>query len=351
MPGIKPFSRRILDPASRQRWLAQLDDHIQSLAWSPDGTRLAAASVSGPIALFAAHTGQVTHTLDGHRFGTCEIAWDHTGKLLASVGQDGNVRIWQVEQGQALYTLEGGASWVEHLAWHPHRPLLATAAGRKARLWDGSSGQMIQEYPAHQSTVSDVQWSPDGASLVTAAYGGLNFWQPEQHEPQRHLTWKGSILVISWSPNGRFIATGDQDATVHFWTVKSGQDLQMYGYPTKVRELSWDGASRYLATGGGDAAVVWDCSGKGPAGSRPIELAGKTDQLSALAFQHRGPLIAAASIDGTVIFWRIDRPQRPLERVRFDGEISQLVWSPDDRLVAIGTSKGLVTIYTPPTVR
>ena len=44
----------------------------------------------------------------------------------------------------------------------------------------------------------------------------------------------------------------------------------MSGYSTKVRELSWHANSRFLATGGGPAVVVWDFSGKGPAGSKPV---------------------------------------------------------------------------------
>src|SRR5260221_14213499 len=43
-----------------------------------------------------------------------------------------------------------------------------------------------------------------------------------------------------------YIATGDQDSTVHFWKVASGRDLMAQGYATKVRNLSWDSSSRYL---------------------------------------------------------------------------------------------------------
>ena len=81
------------------------------------------------------------------------------------------------------------------------------------------------------------------------------------------------------------LAPGDQDSTVHFWTVKTGTDLMMSGYPTKVKELSWDGSSRYLATGGGPMPCVWDCTGKGPANTAPIQYEAHTDRVTALAFQ------------------------------------------------------------------
>ncbi len=111
------------------------------------------------------------------------------------------------------------------------------------------------------------------------------------------FAWKGSILTLAWSPDGRYLVHGDQDATVHFWVLASGKDYQMWGYPTKVRELAWDHTSRYLATGGGPVVVVWDYAGKGPQSSKPLMLEAHEDFLSALAFQHTGPLLASGGIE------------------------------------------------------
>jgi WD40 repeat protein len=73
--------------------------------------------------------------------------------------------------------------------------------------------------------------------------------------------------------------------------------------------------------------------------------------LSALAFEHRGPVIASASTNGTLMFWQIDRPKRPLLQTSLEAGISQLAWSPDDQLVAVGTEAGGVTVYSAPQTR
>jgi len=91
------------------------------------------------------------------------------------------------------------------------------------------------------------------------------------------------MLALAWSPNGQYLATGDQDSTVHFWMVKTGEDLMMSGYPTKVKELSWDSSSRYLATGGGTMPCVWDCSGEGPANTMPQQFEAHTERVTVLA--------------------------------------------------------------------
>src|SRR5258708_21953586 len=205
MPSIKPTSKRILNPQSLQQWLAQLDDHVNSLAWSPDGKWLAAASISGPITIFAGKTGQVLHVLDGHAFGTCKVAWNASSTTLASVGQDGQARLWDPESGQERLRLPGGAAWVEHLAWSPDGDLLATTAGRKLRLWNGAAGQLIQYYPDHSNTISDVSWQPGKQVLTSTAYGSITFWQPDHNEPVHNLEGKGPVLVMDWSPDGIYI--------------------------------------------------------------------------------------------------------------------------------------------------
>ena len=55
-------------------WVAQLDDYVIDLAWSPDGRTLALASAAGPVTLFDA-AGARLHTLPGHADGTNAVAF------------------------------------------------------------------------------------------------------------------------------------------------------------------------------------------------------------------------------------------------------------------------------------
>ncbi len=326
------------------RWQAEIGEHVIALAWSPDGSGLAAAAVGGPITLCDGMTGRLRHLLAGHGFGTTALSWSPKGGLLASAGQDGKVKLWNVATGQLQMTLDGGSAWVERVAWSPDGTLFASAAGKKVRLWN-AAGQLVREYGNHPSTVADIQWKPGTLELASAAYGQLAFFHPDQAEPVRCLTWKGSQLVLAWSPDGNYLATGDQDSTVHFWFIATGEDLMMSGYPIKVRELSWDHTSRFLATGGGSAPCVWDVSGKGPADTRPVQLEAHEDRVTALAFQHAGPVLASAGDDGLVALWHPGKHEKTLATARQNSAITQLAWSPDDRRLAFGTAAGTVAGY------
>jgi len=348
MPGLTRSSSR-RSAALYPRWQAIVDDHVIDLAWTLGGELLAVAAVSGPISVWQTRSGEIVSTLSGHGFGTMSIAWRPDAAILASAGQDGAVRLWDAASGQSQAELAGGASWVSQVRWCPVQggkrpPRLASAAGRTVRFWH-ADGHLEREYANHPSTVADIQWHKRRNELAIAAYGVLVLCNPDRPDDLRRLHWQGSSLVIAWSSDGRYVATGDQDSTVHFWITATGNDLQMWGYPTKVRELSWDSNSRYLATGGGSSVTVWDCSGKGPAGRKPIQLEGHAAPLTVLAYQPHGSLLASADEEGLVAIWAPDRLRQPVCTVQLDAAVSRLAWSPDDRRLAIGCADGSVRMY------
>ncbi|WP_119067481.1 WD40 repeat domain-containing protein [Rubrobacter indicoceani] len=331
-------------------WRADAEGHVVDLSPSPDGRLFAAASVEGPVLLLEVKTGRTRHALPGHDFGALSVSWSRDGRLVASCGQDGHVRVWKVWDGEESAALAGGAAWVEKVAFSPDGRFIATAAGPVVRLWRVGDSELLWESEPHGSTVSDVAWRPgatgDQAELASASYGGISLFGVDSGAPRRRFEWQGSTLVIRWSPNGRFIATGDQDSTVHFWIHESGRDLQMHGYPTKVRELAWDPASRLLATGGGPTVTVWDCSGRGPAGTTPVSLSGAGEaNVGALAFQRKGSLLASGTLDGEVSVWNPLLQPAPTALAHGDAAVSQLAWAMNDRILTAGFDTGTVVSY------
>ena len=331
-------------PALKAIWGTNIDDHPIGLAWSPDGKYLAVAEVSGPITLFNGADGAVQRKLRGHALDTMAISWHKDSRLLASVGQDDKVRLWDAETGTQRSEMAGGASWVERVAFSPVEDWLVSAAGRKLRLWN-SSGDLIREYPDANSTITDIKWRYDGVQFAISAYNGVVLYDPEQAEPLRRFEWQGSTLTLEWSRDGKYIATGDQDSTVHFWIAATGQDLQMWGYETKVLELAWSFNNRYLATGGGTQVVIWDCSGKGPANTRTIMLEGHQHLIKHLKFQRQDMLLASGGNDGLLAIWKVKKNKPTLlADALFKAPIAGLAWSPDDRRIAVSDESGALSI-------
>jgi WD40 repeat protein len=327
-----------------KHWAAQLDDYVIDLAWSPDGTILAGASAAGSITLFSATDGSRRCDLPGHEGGANAIAWQPGTSLLATGGQDGAVKLWDGAAGQHVATAAMGGSWVEHLAWRPGAlaPILGVAAGRKFSFLNPDA-TLRHAFVDAPKTITALAWQPEGRCAAVAYFGGVCLWNADDGAAEREYPYGNGIHALAWSPDGRWLVSGNQDPSVHLWMPKSEMELQMSGYEGKVRHLSFDPASRWLATSGSQDACLWDCSGAGPEGREPVMLPHDAP-VCGVAFQRIHSLLATASLDSALILWSPERRQPLRATVRMPAPATSVAWSPDDRLLAIGSEKGIVYV-------
>ncbi|MFZ9682770.1 MAG: WD40 repeat domain-containing protein [Cephaloticoccus sp.] len=327
-----------------KHWAATLDDYAIDLAWSPDGATLAAASAAGPVTLLAAADGAVRHVLPGHDDGANCVAWHPANGSLATGGQDGAVKFWDATAGQHTATADLGSAWVEHIAWRPggDAPWLAAAAGRQL-LALGADGTVRHTFPAAPKSISALTWEPRGGCVAVSYFGGVCLWDADDFIAQKEFPYNNGIQALIWSPDSRWLVSGNQDPSVHLWIPADDGELHMNGYEGKVKELSFDHSSRWLATGGSRDCCVWDCSGPGPEGREPAMLPHDA-KLCAVAFQHAHGLLATASTDGIVMLWSPDRAKPLRATVKMPAAATKLAWSPDDALLAIGSEQGVVYV-------
>ena len=328
-----------------KHWAAQLDDYAIDLAWAPDGAALAAASTAGPISIFDTQAGTRQHTLPGHDNGTNAIGWTGAG-TLATGGQDGAVKVWDTTAGQHTATAELGSAWVDHVACRaatPHGPpLIAAAIGRELVLLNPDAS-VRHRFKLAPKTLSALAWHPTGAALAAAYFGGVCIWDADDYVAQKEFAYGNGIHAIVWSPDGKWLVSGNQDPSVHLWIPETDTELHMSGYEGKVKFLSFDHGSRWLATSGGRDACVWDCSGAGPEGREPAMLPHEAP-ICSVRFQNSHGLLATASQDGVVQLWSPEREKPLRATVKMPSPATKLAWSPDDRFLAIGSEKGAVYV-------
>jgi WD40 repeat protein len=148
--------------------------------------------------------------------------------------------------------------------------------------------------------------------------------------------WKGSLLGLAVSPNGRWACAGSQDATVHLWKLWSGDELSMSGYAAKVERLAFSPEGQWLAVGCLGGLTVWDFSGKGPSGRAPASGDVHDRHIEAIVWQRDGGRLVTGCAAGRLVIWR--RPRKPRDQMRpldvddGDGGVAQLAWPRVDAL-------------------
>lgn len=323
MPGVSPPRGQTELP---EAWSLDLGDYAVDLDVSRDGALVAAATGSGEVTVADAATGQVRWRRRGHGGGALSLALAPTTHQLAIGGHDGQVHVYDSHTGELLFTAPVSKGWVERVAWSPDGGRLATSAGRTVRVWSAAGEAQLETEP-HPSTVMGLQWGQRGSRLAVCCYGGVHLWPLRSGVQAQHLSWKGSLIALAWSPDEKIIACGSQDGSVHFWRLTTGRDSEMTGYPSKPRALAWDAASTLLATGGSAEVCVWDFSGKGPEGTRPTQLAGHQALCTELVFAPNRPLLASGGQDSGVLLWEPRRGNLPVRYAFLEDEVTRLRWS------------------------
>src|SRR5260370_38544222 len=79
-------------------------DRVLSVAWSPDGKRIATASTDRTVHVWDAATGKSIFTHAGHASGPVNaVAWSPDVKFIVSAGDDKTVQIWDVASGNRIF--------------------------------------------------------------------------------------------------------------------------------------------------------------------------------------------------------------------------------------------------------
>jgi WD40 repeat protein/serine/threonine protein kinase/DNA-binding XRE family transcriptional regulator len=249
-------------------------------AWSPDGTRIAAASSPSPDAVFIwdSESDRELIAINPFQEGCAElellvfdIAWSPDSKQLAVIGQDLNsgtscgIYVLDATNGITLLHIDGYESAARSLDWSPDGAVILSAhEDGVLRLWNITDGSEVMRLEGHTGVARDAVYSPDGRLIASASEDAtVRIWDPGTGLEQRVLSGhSGFVRSIEWSPDGKRLISGGDDALPRVWDATSGETLFVLpGHTEGVVIVTWSADGLRLASQGFDAKVkVWDAA-------------------------------------------------------------------------------------------
>jgi WD40 repeat protein len=270
----------------------------------------------------------------------------HSGGILASAadarrvltaGDDGKVVSTDLAGEVRTVVTDPKRRWIDRIAAGPDGAV-AWAAGKHVCVETGKRQEKAIELP---SSAGGLAFAPRGMRLAASHYNGVTLWFPNASAAPEPLTWKGSHLDLTFSPDGTFLVTAMQEAALHGWRLSDRKDMRMAGYAAKVRSMAWTAGGKWLATSGSEQLVLWPFQGKdGPLGKTPKLLAAHGHRVAVVACHPQQDVAAVGYEDGMVLLVRLEDGAEILARKPGEATVSALAWNSGGAALAFGTEDG-----------
>ncbi|WP_157472904.1 hypothetical protein [Frankia sp. EAN1pec] len=305
-----------------------------------------------------------------------EVAVSPDSHLVAVGGVSGKIELWNIvdprrpKKQYGPFGLGDGVA-ITQITFDPQSSALAVVTIDKVTLWDISNPTAPRPFGQVQEDVlSFVKFSPSGEILVVASPGMTSLWDVTvRDQPERIgvpvVGNGGAVWAVTFSPDGRLLATGDNIGYVLVMDVSDPRSVATLGrFPSPqgtVTSLAFVGDDEHLAVGAGkydgniimmdidnpgapiviennplrhftkrivglDTAkgsdflfaasengelVAWNVSDSEVPYPVQSSFAGHTQSISGLDLAEDGRILATAGVDGTTILWDIAQPTEP----------------------------------------
>lgn len=316
-----------------------------SAAFSPDGKLIAAATTGIQLFLWDASTGQPIGIYSGHGDTVTCVAFSPDGKKLVSGSVDKTIRIWDVSEGQLQFVKEiVQPADVWGVAWSPDGKTLAVAgAGANIRLLNGETYDRIGVLLGESGFVRALVWSPDGKTLVSGSasregepsYGDVTFWDPVNDIVIERLLYNTSqpVRTVAFDPSGRIVAAGQDDRTITFIDAVNkkviGDPIKAHNH--RITSIAFNPNGQYLISGSLDTTIaLWDLS----------------TPTRSIAVGPNGNLLATSQ--GAVInVWNLtdDLTSPMLSLYDHTNEVTVLKFSPDGSILASAERNNIIKLW------
>jgi WD40 repeat protein len=234
------------NPACREAPATPFQEWAMSLAFSPDGSLLAAGGEFSGVSVWDSTSGKLLHNSGRISDVGATVAFSPDGsRLVASSGDSFVVFDTGTWQELERRSLEEG--FLQQLVFTPDgRYLVGGSGGSRIVVLDTETWRPIDSLAGHQGVVKDVAICPDGNLIASSdSYGLVRIWSLATGEPLQGIPFQTVIQNVAFADDRRLLVTPDEGPAVLVLTTDL-QELLRIARDRVTRDLTREECRTYL---------------------------------------------------------------------------------------------------------
>jgi WD40 repeat protein len=302
--------------------LSEDDYFVYSVSFSADGKTLASGGADGTIRLWdLSDAGNISNRqptiLNRHDYSVYSVSFSKDGKILASGSFDNTIKLWDVAKGKEISTVTGHSDWILNVSFSPDSKILASAAADGTiKIWDVTKIEENTTFIGHTDWINSVSFDPKDKTRLASgsADGTIKIWDVDTGKEKYTIytfnvnnaqnSRKRRINSISFSPNGKILASSSADGFIQLWDAVTGKAIKQkpVGHNTWINSVIFTHDSKKIVFSTLNSTVqIWDLETDKV--SIPFE---GSDGFSGLSFSPDGKILAAGCFDNTIKLWNFE---------------------------------------------
>jgi WD40 repeat protein len=309
-------------------------DIVWGAQFSPDGHSALTVSEDKTARLWSVSTGKIIATLPDATYKNGIAVFSPDGLKLITANMSKAIKIWD-NQGNAILTLNGHRNEIESASFNTDGSRIISSDWANTIIWDGRDGKILKTLPGSRGS-----FSPDGSTIITYRQKSLNVWDAVHYKKLAIMQgYAEHVYSASISPAEGNLLMVSEDHKARILDGSNGKIMYVLNDAGYDAIYNNDG-SMIVTTSVRHSINLWDAL----KGTLIDSLKGNTGMTWSINFSPDGKKVINASEDHTARIWDIET--RKLEQtIRHEEEVTEAVFSHDNKYVITGTSKNTVSAY------
>jgi periodic tryptophan protein 2 len=203
-------------------------DSMNSLVYSPDGSKIITTADDGKIKVWDVKSGFCIVTFTEHTSGVTACEFAKRGNVLFTSSLDGSIRAWDLVRYRNFRTFTAPTRLsFSSLAVDPSGEVVCAGSldSFDIHIWSVQTGQLLDQLSGHEGPVSTLAFAPNGGVVVSGSWDHtVRIWsifgRTQTSEP---LQLQADVLDVTFRPDSLQLAVSTLDGQLTFWSVSEAE--------------------------------------------------------------------------------------------------------------------------------